>query len=128
MGVHENLRLSTQASCPRSAHIDDLDFLFKLKSSVPKCDMVCCLATGTNLARIFHISRVINADLRAFDPSTQRRSSRHGCQQLNGGSLSRIQASSSNRACLFPAKHRARVHLQTDSTACWIVSGAKHAT
>ena len=34
-GVHEILRLSTQASCSRSFHIDDLDFLFNLKSSSP---------------------------------------------------------------------------------------------
>ena len=89
--------------------------------------MVHCLVT-TNLARIFHVSRDIDADLRAFVRSTQRRSSRHGSQYLNGGSVSRIQANSSNWARLSSAKHCARVHLQTDSTACWIVSGAKHAT
>ena len=111
----------------RSVHIDDLDFLFNLKSSSPKCDMVHYLAT-TNLARILHISRVINADLGAFDPSTQHRSSRHGSQQLIGGTVSRIQASSSNWACLFQTKHCARVRLQTDSTACRIRFGANRAT
>ena len=77
---------------------------------------------------IFHISRVINVDLRVFDPYTHRRSLRHGSRRLNGETVSRIPESPSYWTCLFPAKHCARVHLQTDSTACWIVSGAKHAT
>ena len=110
-----------------SVHIDDLDFLFNLKSSSPKCDMVHYLAT-TNLARILHISWAINADLKAFDSSTQHRSSRYGSQQLNGGTFSRIQANPSHWACLFPPKRCARVRLQTDSAACWFGLGPKGAT
>ena len=121
-GVYENFRLSTQASCPL------LISMIWISHSNSSLRNVIWFAVWRPRTCIFHISRVINVDLRVFDPYTHRRSLRHGSQRLNGGAVSRIPESPSYWTCLFPAKHCARVYLQTDSTACWIVSGAKHAT